>query len=111
MSKIYAFSVIAKAKEQVGNAYGRIRLGGAAGVTMAMMSIPTMVAHAESAGTSTTLLDGEVWTAITAGFGDLAVTCTQVLAIATVTGISIVGMTAAAKYAMKKIKGVLASAA
>lgn len=112
MSKrTYALSVVEKAKaqvpEQAGNAYSAFRLGGVTGLSVAMMSVPTMVAHASG----TNLLDGDVMTAITSGFGDIAVTCTQILAIATVTGISIVGMTAAAKYAMKKIKGALASAA
>lgn len=109
----YATSLADKAKEQTERLHGTVRMAALSGMTTAMMVVPTLSAYAsgEPAAGGENLLTGEVWTAITAGFGDMAVTCTQVLAIASVTGISIVGMTAAAKYAMKKIRGVLSSAA
>lgn len=108
----YVVSLAEDAKEKAG--HSMMRLASVTGISSGMLMVPTIAAYAsevsEPSGGSN-LLTGEVWTAITGGFGDLAVTCTQILAIACVTGIGIVGMTAAAKYAMKKIKTTLSSAA
>lgn len=87
----------------------RVAIGTA--VTSRMLMCPTLIAFAEEPAGGSNLLDGEVMTVITSGFSSLAATATQVLAVAVVTGISVIGMTAAAKYAMKKIKGTLNSAA
>lgn len=85
------------------------------GSTTAMVMVPTLIAHADEHSAASSggkdLLAGDVWTAITAAFGDLATTTTKVVAIAVVTGCSIIGMSAAANYAMKKIKGMLSKAA
>lgn len=107
----YVVSLAEDAKEKAGHSV--MRLASVTGISSGMLMVPTIAAYAEVSEPSSgsNLLTGEVWTAITAGFGDLAVTCTQVLAIACVTGIGIIGMTAAAKYAMKKIKTTLSSAA
>ena len=91
--------------------YKRQRYAVGAAVTTGMMVIPTVVSYAEEPTGSSGLLEGEVLTAITNGFNSLAVTATQVMAIAVVTGVSVIGMSAAAKYAMKKIKGTLSQAA
>lgn len=83
------------------------------GSITAMTVVPSIAAYAEEgvSGSGKDLLAGDVWTAITGAFGDLATTTTKVVAIAVVTGCSIIGMSSAANYAMKKIKGMLAKAA
>lgn len=100
--------LVDKVREKVTTA--RFAVGMA--VTSGMLMVPTVVAFAEEpTGSGANLLDGDVMTAIQSGFNSLAVTATQVVAIAVVTGVSVIGMSAAAKYAMKKIKGTLSSAA
>lgn len=77
--------------------------------TAVMVVGPAISAYAADAsgGADVNYLEGAVWESIQKGFNGLAVTATQVVSIAVVTGCGIVGMTAASKYAMKKIRGVL----
>lgn len=85
-----------------------------AAVTMGLMAAyPTLAFASESSGGSSgvNMLTGDVWDAIQSAFGNLAVTATGVVAIAVVTGCTVIGMSAGAKYAMKKIKGTLNQAA
>lgn len=77
-----------------------------------MTVVPSLTAFAsEPSSGASSALEGDVWTAITDAFSSLAVTASQVMAIAVVTGCGIIAMTTAAKYAMKKIKGMLSQAA
>lgn len=107
----YVVSLAEDAKEKAG--HSMIRLASVTGISSGMLMVPTIAAYAAEGDVSggSNLLTGEVWSAILSGFGDLGITCTQILAISCVTGIGIVGMTSAAKYAMKKIKTTLSSAA
>lgn len=106
----YVVSFAEDAKEKAG--HSMMRLASVTGISSGMLMVPTIAAYAAEGDVSgSNLLTGDVWSAILSGFGDLGVTCTQILAISCVTGIGIVGMTSAAKYAMKKIKTTLASAA
>lgn len=56
------------------------------------------------------LLAGETLTLVQKGFNDLVATGTAVIGLAVVAGISVIGISAAASYAMKKIKGILSQA-
>lgn len=106
----YAVSVMERAEGQAQRHIMAFRAGGLAGVTAGLMSVPTVIAFAEESA-NTNLLDETIWALVTKGFGDLALTCTMIVALALTTGISIVGMTTAGKYAIKKIKGTLSAAA
>lgn len=116
--KTYAVSLVSKAEEQAREAGASLslayRAAGLSGVVTALSLSPAVTAFAlETGGASssgTNLLSGEVMEAITNGFSSLVVTATAVVAIAATTGVSIIGLSAACKYAMKKIKGVLSSA-
>lgn len=98
-------------KATVNNMSTRAKVAATSTAMVIVSSVPAWAVDETTTVTGNNLLTGDVMTALSQGFGDLAVTCTQVVAIATVTGISIVGLTAAAKYGMKKIKGVLSQAA
>lgn len=79
-----------------------------------MTAVPTisaLAAEGEPSGGSSSALQGEVWTSITDAFSQLAVTASQVVAISVVSGCGVIAMTTGAKYAMKKIKGMLNQAA
>ena len=64
----------------------------------------------ESSGGSN-LLTGEVMEAVSGGFADLKVTALAVVALAVGATMGVLGVSAAAKYAIKKAKGALNSAA
>lgn len=100
-------------REVVQKHMNEVRLGVSTAIVSVGMALPTLTSYAEevAGGGGSNLLEGDVLTAIQSGFNSLAVTATQVMAIAVVTGVSVIGMSAAAKYAMKKIKGTLNSAA
>lgn len=104
--KNYVVSVAEKARGHMDHMAVKVTA-----VTMGLMTAPTMLAFASDAGGNTSYLSGEVMDSISKAFGNLAVTATGVVAIAVVTGCSVIGMSAGAKYAMKKIKGTLSSAA
>ncbi len=116
--KTYACSLVSAAKEQAEAAGALLspayRAAGVSGVVSALVLYPPMTVLASdptsAASGGTNLLTGEVMDAITNGFASLAVTATAVVAIAATTGVSIIGLSAACKYAMKKIKGTLSSA-
>lgn len=111
----YATSVLTKAEEQARAAGANLslayRAAGVSGVMTAIAVNPSIVSFASDASAGSNLLDGEVMTAITNGFSNLVVTATAVVAIAATTGVSIIGLSAACKYAMKKIRGTLSQAA
>lgn len=89
-----------------------VRLGVSSAVISGALLTSTIVSYAaEPASGGSSLISGEVLAALTSGFGDLMVTATEILALASVTGISVIGMSCAVKYAMKKIRGVLDKAA
>ena len=100
-------------REVVQKHMNEVRLGVSTAIVSVGMALPTLTSYAEevAGGSGSNLLEGEVLTAITNGFNSLVVTATQVMAIAVVTGGSVIGMSAAAKYAMKKMKGSLNTAA
>lgn len=115
--RTYAVSVLTKAEEQARAAGANLglayRAAGVSGVMTVIAMNPSMVSFASEAGVSggSNLLDGEVMSAITNGFSSLVITATAVVAIAATTGVSIIGLSAACKYAMKKIRGTLSQAA
>lgn len=61
--------------------------------------------------TQTGALSQEVLDAINAGFTQLSGTVTQVIGIAVPAAVSIIALTGGVKYALKKVRGVIASAA
>lgn len=107
--KVYALSLAEKASEL--DAVSALRAGCASGVTTLALIAPTLTAYAETPAGGENLLSGEVLTAITNGFSSLAITATAVVSMAVIAGVSVIGLSAAAKYAMKKFRGVLSSAA
>lgn len=109
--KVYALSLVEKAGRL--DAVSAMRAGVASGVTTLAVVAPPVSAYAADAGASggSNLLDGEVLAAITNGFSSLAITATAVVSMAVVAGVSVIGLSAAARYAMKKFKGVLSQAA
>lgn len=100
-------------REVVQKHMNEVRLGVSTAIVSVGMALPTLTSYAEdvAGGGGSNLLEGEVLTAITNGFNSLVVTATQIMAIAVVTGVSVIGMSSAAKYAMKKVKGTLNTAA
>lgn len=83
-------------------------------VTMGLMaSCPTLAFASDSSGevAGKNLLVGPVFDAVQSSFMDTAATATGIIAIAVVAGCSVIGISAGAKYAMKKIKGTLNQAA
>lgn len=102
---------LSKVKEQAACHAMAFRAARISGVCTAVMMNPMVSFAAEDVSGGSNLLTGEVMTAITNGFSSLVVTATAVVAIAATTGVSIIGLSAAVKYAMKKIKGTLSSAA
>lgn len=108
--KDYAVTVVGKAKEEI-SSHCRLIAGTAA--TTAMMVVPTVCAFAEDGASSsgTSLLTGDTLTAITGGFTDLAATAGVVVGLAVTASVSIIAISAGAKYALKKMKGALSQAA
>lgn len=106
----YALSVIDKAKEQSRNMQAVYRVGGVAGVSTALMMVPTMTSFASEAGGGSNLLSAEVLSAITNGFSSMVITATAVIVMGITAGVSIIGLSSAAKYALKQLKGVLSKA-
>lgn len=109
--KVYALSLAEKAGRL--DAVSAVRAGVASGITTLAVIAPAVNAYAAEGDVSggSSLLEGEVLAAITNGFSSLAITATAVVSMAVVAGVSVIGLSAAAKYAMKKFKGVLSSAA
>lgn len=108
----YVVSVVEKAKAESQKLGTEMRLGVVSGVTTAMVVAPNICAYAaEDVSGGSNLLSGEVLSAITNGFSSLAITATAVVSMAVIAGVSVIGLSAAAKYAMKKFKGVLSQAA
>lgn len=75
-------------------------------VSAAMITL----ASEPSGVTGENLLSGETMTVVQKGFADLITTGTAVISMAVVAGMSIIGISAAASYAMKKIQGILSKA-
>lgn len=110
--KTRVVSLVEQAQEHSRNMGAKMKLGLMTVSTTAMLAVPTLSAYAaEEVSGGQNLLDGEVMAAITNGFSSLVITATAVVAIAATTGVSIIGLSAAVKYSMKKIRGVLSSAA
>lgn len=107
--KVYALSLAEKAGRL--DAVSAMRAGVASGMTTLAVVAPSVNAYASDASGGSNLLDGEVLAAITNGFSSLAITATAVVSMAVIAGVSVIGLSAAAKYAMKKFKGVLSQAA
>lgn len=84
-----------------------------AGTTAVMVAIPTVTAFAaegDPAGSSN-MIDAETMAVITNAFSSLAITATAVVGIAVTTAVGVIGLSAGAKFALKKVKGVLNNAA
>lgn len=82
-----------------------------AGTTAVMVALPTVTAFAAEPAAGSNMLDSETMAVITNAFSSLAITATAVVGIAVTTAVGVVGLTTGAKFALKKVKGVLSSAA
>lgn len=80
--------------------------------TTVMTVVPSMCALAsDSSGiTGKSLLQGELLTNVQQGIADVQFTGTQVVGLVVVAGITLVGVSAAANFVIKKIKGILSKA-
>lgn len=110
----YVTSLAEKVRESTEQLHSTVRMAAVSGMTTAMLVVPSMSAYASevtppSGGTN--VLEGTVMEALSAGFGNLAVTFTQIIAIGVVTGLTIATLSAGAKYAVKYVKGLLSQAA
>ena len=61
--------------------------------------------------TQTGVLDASTLQVITDGFGTLQATVGQVLAVSVPASVAIIALTGGVRYALKKVRGVIASAA
>ncbi|MEY8357323.1 hypothetical protein AALB39_28825 [Lachnospiraceae bacterium 54-53] len=98
----------AKLKKGYENVREHARTVAVAAGTASALAVPTVVSFAADSGTN--FLDSDTMTLITSAMSNLVVTVTAVVAIAIPAGMTIIGLTTAADYAMKKIKGVLRKA-
>lgn len=81
--------------------------------TTVMTVVPAMSALAsESAGgvSGKSLLEGELLTNVQQGIADVQFTGMQIVGLVVVAGITLVGVSAAANFVIKKIKGILSKA-
>lgn len=106
MKKNYMVSLIDTAKQNV----TAMKLSV---VTAAMVAVPSICAFAAVGDpvTGTSLLSGETLAAVQKGFLDLSATGTQVVGLSIVAAVGVIGISAGANYAIKKVKGVLSKAA
>lgn len=70
-----------------------------------------LLAVAVGGDTVSGVLSEDVVKAITLGFSQLSATVSQVIGIAVPAAVSIIALTGGVKYALKKVRGVIASAA
>lgn len=80
--------------------------------TTVMTAVPSICALAsEPSGISgKSLLEGELLTNVQQGIADVQFTGIQVVGLVVVAGITLVGVSAAANFVIKKIKGILSKA-
>lgn len=105
MRKLESFVTACKEKQAI------LRLTVA---TTAMTVVPAMSAFASepSGGVSSgkSLLEGELLTNVQQGIADVQFTGMQIVGLVVVAGIALVGVSAAANFVIKKIKGILSKA-
>lgn len=66
---------------------------------------------AVASGTAQGVLNESVLQAVTQGFSSLEATVTQVIGISVPVSVSVIALTGGVRYALKKVRGVISSAA
>ncbi len=72
---------------------------------------PVILAESGGASSATGVLTDAMTQAIQSGFDSLAATVTQVTLLAVPVTVSVIALTGGVRYALKKVRGVIASAA
>lgn len=75
------------------------------------MHLMNLVATVATTASTSGVLDTNTLQVITEGFSTLQGTVTQVLAVSVPASVGIIALTGGVRYALKKVRGVIASAA
>lgn len=101
----YALSVAEAAKQQSRRNIAAFRVGGVSGVCAGIMMNPAMSAlAAEEVSGGTNLLDAETLAVITNGFSSIVITLTAVVVMAMTASLTVMGLSQACDYALKRMK-------
>lgn len=108
----YALAVAAKAEEQSRKHIIAYRVGGVSGVVTGIMMNPVMSSFAaEGSSSGSNLLDAETLAVITNGFSSIVITLTAVVVMGMTAAMTVMGLSQACDYALKRMKAAFKKAA